>query len=363
MKIRKWQVHQLSIITIMHLFVDFICVSSIMAAVYGKDATTASIIILIYNCLAFLSQPLFGYLVDKLKEKEHYKIALLFSSATLILGWLITTVRGGYAFLFIGAPFLGFGNALFHVIGGKESLTESDKATPGGLFVSAGAIGVGLGTLCFRAMDYWDPIYILYNLAPIIILILSLLHLKVDLSNNNSTVFDPFPEKKTNTTVFVIIVLCLAIAIRSFLGYYPTMSEALSGPLLVFLVSFTAFSGKAIGGIILDLTNPYILIVISTITGILSGFFLQYVPVDYLFILSVNLLMPLTLNMMRRLFPEKEGFAFGLAAAFLIPGYLFASILKQYTSINLSWSVSLATGIMLCLCYYFISRKEKCSAK
>jgi hypothetical protein len=40
--------------------------------------------------------------------------------------------------------------------------------------------------------------------------------------------------------------------------------------------------------------------------------------------------MPLTLHEIRKYYPNQEGFAFGLTAGLLIPGYLFGLYMKEF---------------------------------
>lgn len=351
-------ISQLTVISLLHLFVDFICVSSLMMALIynGLDST---ITFLLYNCVAFLMQPFFGCLIDNLNKQYLRKACLLFSCASLIIGWAIVFIAVEEVIGVTSAVFLGLGNAMFHVVGGKEALTSTNKSTPGGVFVSTGAIGVGLGVLCYSSYQgSYNFVHILHLCSPLILIVLAIINLFVDYSKNNSENYEPFKINKTSIIVLVVIILCLAIGIRSFLGFYTKMSEGLTGPLLIFLLSITAFIGKAIGGIIHDLVGPYILIAVASILGIVSGFFLDIIAFDYLFVLATNLLMPLTLDALRRLFPKKEGFAFGLAAAFLIPGYLIANALKANNYINLSWAITLITGLMLVGSYILIKDKK-----
>ena len=147
---------QLSILSILHFLVDFICVGWVIfwcKTIYEEDINF--FLLFNYCCFAFLSQPFFGNYIDKLlerKNKDISKSVLLISASLILIGFAILSIVNPDAFysrfpvIFIGVAFLGLGNSLFHIIGGKLTLSMSSKATFGGIFVSTGAIGVGLGT-------------------------------------------------------------------------------------------------------------------------------------------------------------------------------------------------------------------------
>lgn len=342
----------LSLLSVMHLIVDLICASTLSFAYFnGIHNSSFMYVFLIYNCVAFLSQPFLGLLMDKLNPGL-LKAMMIFSSIFLIIGAYLTIIFMQFgAWTIVGAIFLGIGNALFHVVGGKEATSMSNKATPGGLFVSTGALGVGLGLMFYQNLGILGIIIII---LPLIYAALCVWHMFFNFENDKIA-YQEF-DKSPRVLIIITIILCLAVGVRSFLGFFATNSENLTGVHLVFLLSVCAFLGKAIGGIILDLAGPYYLIGISTILGVVCGLLLKHTALDYIFVLSVNMLMPLTLDLVRRIFPKKEGFSFGLLAAFLIPGFLLAQILKGKTY-DFSWVLVLLTGIMIISIYLILNKK------
>ena len=155
----KKNVKNLIFLCILHFSVDFVCASSLMF-IYDRSTFPDLLpyVFLIYNCLAFLLQPIFGLLIDRFDGSNNgrmYKAFLLISLGSLLIGWVLSvfsliTVSSIFMML-VSSILLGLSNALFHVVGGKQSLMFSNKATPGGLFVSTGALGIGLASVMFTA--------------------------------------------------------------------------------------------------------------------------------------------------------------------------------------------------------------------
>ena len=347
--------YRIGLLSIMHLITDLVCVGSLMFYISIAKPDNYGYMLLVYNCVAFLLQPLFGFLADKFNKTIQLKILMASSGVLVLLGWGMSLLHIGYA----AAILVGLGNALFHSVGGKQALMQSKKATPGGVFVSLGAIGLGTGVLF---LSVTVPSFIIYFIFPAIVLGFWILHF----FTNWDTEEIQYDKPKTVSIAALavsLVLLCIAVAIRSFLGFFATMSELIDTNIETFLLSVFAFLGKAAGGIILDFAGPYILIAISTLIGVVSAFFLKYVPVDYAFVFSINILMPLTLDMMRKHFINKEGFAFGFTAAFLIPGYLFAMVAKGNAPGILTWIIALVSGIMLIGYCLLIKDKRICFRK
>ena len=368
----------LILVSLLHLFVDFICIG-IVASTYKDIHPThqlhRELVVIIYNCAAFLTQPIFGFFIDKIKDKRFYIPMVLFSGAALIIAAFLAFNGIDHFSLatVLVMLLLGLGNSCFHVVGGKESLTLSKKSTPGGLFVSCGAIGVGLGLLIASPLS---KSYIYSLMVSIPIFALCLLYASSRYKTNQDEedklleeqqkVTTPSENDSLKTTLICLTIVCLAIFMRSFLGSYVNHSIKIDDYAgLIFLLSVSAFLGKALGGIIEDHFGPYILIAISGVLGIVSACSKNIILLDYIFIFSVNLLMPFTLNFVRKLFPNKEAFAFGLAAAFLVPGYYMAQFFKMHDLVYMLVTILLViiTTLMLAACCYLRKTKKQCSEK
>lgn len=369
----------LTILSVLHFFVDFICVSIMFIAckeVFEYEFSPL-ISIILYNCFAFLTQPFFGYLVDKIPEERRekvYKALVAISFAFIYLGILFfyffaRVLKHDVAYEirpYFCAVILGVGNSLFHVVGGKVSLLMSNKATPGGIFVSTGAIGVAAasyyGVSRFLSDNQIEKFFLI-TLIPIIFVLLFVL-----IKFNTAKVKYDEDKKRGSVLLLLVLTLCIAIFIRSFLGSYANICYNHKRWEFIVYLGMVACLGKALGGVILDLLGPYPLIGISTGIAILFSILLidpasGEAAYDYnglAFTFGFNLLMPLTLDWLRKKYPHKEAFAFGLAAALLVPGYYLGNALKGHGLQNVIIPiVCLLTGAMLVFINIYKNKKQK----
>jgi hypothetical protein len=115
-------------------------------------ATTTDMLafFLTYNILAFMTQPLTGWWVDHLYQKQAaLRIATSLLATAIILLIAATLWWGLNSCSKIAvAILLGMGNSMFHVWGGKLTaiLTDSDIRALG-IFVSTGDLGLTIGVL------------------------------------------------------------------------------------------------------------------------------------------------------------------------------------------------------------------------
>ena len=359
---KKNAIH-LIIFCILHFCVDFICAASLVLIadlVAGNEnlASDTPYVFLVYNCLAFLLQPVFGLWIDRFDGANGgrmFKAFLLLSIGTLLIAWavfMLATGKMSATMMFVCAAIFGISNALFHVSAGKQVLMFSNRATPGGLFVSTGALGIGLASVILIAGNASFFIESLFVLIPFIVVPLTLIYFfgKLDLLDGK---YKTYSFSSIRWYAVVALLLCAAIGVRSFLGFYSKMSDGIVNWVAIFLLAVAAFMGKAIGGLLLDLGGPFFTIITSSVVSTVLSVFLKNSYVDYVFILSFNLLMPVTLDAIRRCFPKREGFSFGLAAAFLSPGYLLGNLLKPYgTKEIIIPIVCFITGAMLVVVYW-----------
>jgi MFS transporter, FSR family, fosmidomycin resistance protein len=129
-----------------HMCVD---AASIFAATHTSTAAvainyeSAVRIILIYNLLAFATQPLCGFLTDWLRQPA----AVAALGALLAVAGILLCGAAPTAALFLA----GLGNALYHVGAGSICLSLSGgRAAMPGVFTAPGGFGVILGTFIGR---------------------------------------------------------------------------------------------------------------------------------------------------------------------------------------------------------------------
>ncbi|MBP5352317.1 MAG: hypothetical protein J6Y91_00935, partial [Alphaproteobacteria bacterium] len=183
-----------------------------------------------YNFLAFCLQPLAGWLLDKFKNIrfEHYIVTafllLLIAFAPNLNIWLRVAL-------------VGVGNCLFHVGAGALILTTAaKKMMPLGVFVSGGAVGLALGTT-FAVVEVWR----IFRCLCLAMMVVINIRLPERTSLKTSQVF---PWK-------IIGLLCVCVALRSFMGLAPLTQFEKTLPVLL-TITFGVFAGKFLGGILCD---------------------------------------------------------------------------------------------------------------
>ena len=295
--------------TILHFVVDGICACIIFSKLYNEDYTTCLSIFLIYNFLAFLSQPFVGILIDKFFQP---KLFLFISIVMLSLGYL-------FSFQFVLSSIcLGIGNSFFHVCGGKDVTVKSKNDIISlGVFVSTGAIGLVLGQRCYSEALMIAFFSILFVTA--LVLILS----KEEIG---AIEWNSVKGFKSNKKILFLSLILLVVAIRSFVGKIIVLDFEVSLGIFIGIAVATAL-GKALGGIVAKYLGPRKTILVSMSIAIVClclGNFNPYILC--LGILMFNFSMPITLYYANLISKRKEGFAFGALAAALIPGYLLGMI-------------------------------------
>ncbi len=319
-------------LTLAHACVDAVCAMTVM-----QNKTIVAPMLLFwfvigYDFLAFVTQPFVGLLIDKYRHKKEM---VLLSFILLIIG-LITPLHQWIRILFVG-----LGNSLFHVAAGADVLEKSEnKMWPLGVFVSTGAIGLTIG------VQYPDHFYIRLFFVSLI----GLLFLAIFLTDNKEKL--PFKEIQQKSAVqsinmFIPVGLLFCITIRSFMGFAksPPFTDMVLLPLIL---SAFVFGGKFIGGFLCDKWGIKRVVLFSVPTACL----LYFLGTDNYLIwgtaqLFINISMPITLYLLYRCMPNRPAFSFGLAAAFLTPGFLLA--LYKYPVPDFVFGIIFALNLILLL--------------
>jgi MFS transporter, FSR family, fosmidomycin resistance protein len=313
-----------------HGLVDAACAAALFASVTTNRDYPANMyqLILIYDVIAFSTQPVFGLLVDTIQAP-----AMMAAVGMLLVA---------SAMLMMRAPLLamltaGIGNAVFHVAGGYVSLNLAPgKATLPGIYVAPGALGLTIGVMIGKSGGFvaWTFLLMLVGLAALILAIPKA---------ESAAKSRPLPE---NLRWFetVIVLLLVSVAIRSLVGQSLVLPWKSDTSLLLAL-TLAAVLGKALGGMLADRYGWASVAVGGLVISLpLLAFF---APLPALVIMGTflfNLSMPVTLACLAGMLPGKSGFAFGLTALALIlgalpaflplqaplagqPGFIFAAIL------------------------------------
>lgn len=300
----------------MHFLMDGLCICCMYLLAPGFETGVVVGAVLTYNILAFMSQPLTGILADRL-EQRHWlllmsalllTVAVAMASLTGKVEWMITLV----------AVVLGAGNSLFHVWGGKQTVVKMGNDIRAlGVFVSTGALGLAVG-LVFCS---W---VLLYGLL-LAFVVLAVTYVRWD----DTGVSSWFPSLKTMSSVTIwtfVVLLMLCVCYRSFAGEVFSKGITKSHSLIL-TIGAVAMLGKMAGGWIARWMGilPSVMVILAGVA--LCFLFRNDLWVLLLGIFLMNCTMPITLYLANLLLPKREGLAFGLLAAALIPGYLLATYL------------------------------------
>ena len=317
MRTRYWW-HLVGIGALLHFLVDGLCLCCLYLIAFPFSFPRLTGIFVVYNVLAFLTQPLTGLLADRMRER-HW---MLLAAVVLMLA-AVMTVTFGLPFAGYLAPvLLGIGNSLFHVWGGKQVVLKAGNDMRAlGLFVSTGAFGLAVAMVFFSL-----SLLYLFLLA---LCLLAVAYLKLE--QNDERVGDalqdtPWSSRVRQSRWLLLLVVVAFVMFRSFMGESFT-SAIVKDNMVVLLIGLTAMLGKMAGGWLARRIG--VLLTFAAVLVVVSGCLLcrsseRAVMLTGLF--AVNCTMPVTLYWANGLLKGREGLAFGLLAAALIPGYLLSTL-------------------------------------
>ena len=134
----------------MHFLVDGVCICCLYLLLSPFELPELVGVVLTYNVMAFLTQPLTGIVADRARQPH---LLLLASNALLAAAVLLAVVtvmtsrlHTSSICLYGVAILLGMGNSLFHVWGGRQVAVRTvNDIRLLGVFVSTGAVGLAVG--------------------------------------------------------------------------------------------------------------------------------------------------------------------------------------------------------------------------
>ena len=330
----------------LHFLVDALCLCCLylLASPVGFEGVLG--VFITYNVLAFLTQPLTGAIADRVK---HGHWLLLTAVVLLTLGVLATSLvtlllppstlhpepstLTGWT---LTAILLGMGNSLFHVWGGRLVAVQSGNDMRAlGIFVSTGAFGLAVGMVFYSWLLVYAMLIAICGLA----LCFAVKESQPSTLHLPPSTFHPYPSTlhlSPSTIVFLLLIL-LVVAGRSLLGQQFSASIPQPSSVMLLAIGALAMIGKMAGGwlcrwmgIIKAMAFVVVIVAVCwlfTIGGVWQMENGEWkVATVLLGLFAVNCTMPMTLYLANVLLPKHEGFAFGLLAAALIPGYLLAFI-------------------------------------
>ena len=336
---RKLVIHTLQL-SLLHLLVDGVCACGLML-MSGRTVSDLQAygMIVLYDVLAFATQPLTGHWVDKSGLRPR---ALQLAAVLLASGALVSALPFSPSVLTAtaGAVLLGMGNSLFHVYGGKYvAVASGNDIRAMGVFVSTGAVGLAIG-LGFSSLMLLAAFLLAF-------LALSALHLRD--ASRHRPVPSPLHTESGQVTsapasaatptgsavvpVLYLFCLMLVVAGRACIGEsvpsLRTNIPSVDPPVVMVVVSLIVMVGKAAGGF---LSRRWWVRNVFCASLLLSAAFFMMCPWHAAFVLLtlflINLSMPCTLYLATKSVPGREGWAFGLLAMALLPGYLAGYLTK-----------------------------------
>jgi len=295
---------------IAHFLIDTTCAGVLLSQYNNLININAFVLaLIIYNVLAFGSQPIFGAITDKYKNPVFMAIlgSLIVASSAFMMNNL-----------FLSAIVAGVGNAIFHIGGGVINLRMANgRATIPGLFVAPGAIGIFIGGYLGKN-NIFNP----YLFLVLLLISCILMYFLNEPSEFKKKIF----SCKTSHFYVMASLILFSILMRAFIGkgiYVDWKLNLHYGALLTGCV----FMGKALGGIISDYIGwKKVAIGGLLISAPMLSFFIEN-PVIFCFgVLFFNMTMPVTLIALANIMPNRHGLAFGLTTLSLIIGTLPALI-------------------------------------
>ncbi len=334
------------ILTGLHLTVDGLCACCVFMMVPQLGAHHAFLLFMAYNALAFLTQPFVGLWVDRLHRTQivfKASLALLTGGATIsALTSILPSTSGSPTLPYLACLLFGLGNALFHVFGGKSVTVQTDNDMRHlGIFVSSGAIGLVVG-------ERFATVVGLIVITLCMTLLAALLLMVNPTAQGRGRTYPVrrhgLRHSTTYTSLFLFVLLI--VFIRSFIGRMLPADEG-NATLYAVLLGLLAFLGKSLGGYLGRMLGTWHTL---TVTLLLSGVFFLLSPLHVAYrlamMLTINLTMPLTLYLANRQMPNREGFAFGMLAAMLIPGTMLGTYCNGHPLAILLLSALIATIVI-----------------
>ncbi len=292
---------------LIHLLVDASTISAVetSATFHELRPFWFFYFIVAYDLLAFATQPLLGHLTDRLRV---FRGALLLGLSMVLGGMLLKTSEPIITLLLSG-----IGNALFHLGAGAFVLhVEPGRATPAGVFVGPGAVGVVLAKYLVKndLVLFWP-----FVLALAAALALAWLYRYPVIPR-----VDKPRMLEVDRPLLAALLLLFSVFVRSFVGFAGAY-QCPRSTAIAFGFGFAGFAGKSLGGIVGDrlgwIRAGVGVLLISAPLIAFGG--ANYVMVTIgLFLFQMT--MPITLVAMFVLLPGRPAYAFGLTCLAYIVG-------------------------------------------
>ena len=320
--IMKREISLTGVGAVMHFLVDGLCICCLYLLLPSYGSVGLVKVFLTYNILAFMTQPVTGLWVDRIRNR-HWVLLLSILLLTFAVGmatlhYSLFTILSSL-FIYLLPLLLGFGNSLFHVWGGKQTVAlMGNDLRALGVFVSTGAFGLAVGFVYCS----WTLLYVLL----IALCLLAVFASQDSLEENHSDDSENSDHSEYSLLIiWIAIVLLMAVVMfRSYVGQ-DFSSAIVKTPALILVIGGVAMLGKMAGGWLakgLGIVPSMVIVLLVVLAAMLfreSGLAVLLVG-----IFAINCTMAVTLWLANVVLKGREGLAFGLLAAALIPGWLLA---------------------------------------
>lgn len=265
------------------------------------------LLVLLFNGLAFGSQPLVGLFADRIRRPSLVATAglLLHSLGLLAFHWQPA----------VAVALAGMGSAAFHVGGGALAVYATNgRATGPGIFAAPGVIGVAIGgalAITGQSVSWLFLAFLLVSAAAIWLLPKPTFPYSRQPQNTH-------PDHLFEGHDAVMLLLLLAIALRSVV--WTTFQFLLQGQVEILLILGAAAAlGKVVGGVMGDWIGWRR----WAFSALIAATVLLTWAEDSVVALAVGLALlqsatPIALAATAQLIPGKPAFASGLALGFAI---------------------------------------------
>jgi hypothetical protein len=244
---------------LLHFLVDGLCLCCLFLIAFQFSIPRLAAIFVVYNVLAFLTQPLTGLLADRMRDR-HW---MLLAAVVLLLLSVVMVTFGISLAGYLTPVLLGMGNSLFHVWGGKQVvLKDGNDMRALGLFVSTGVFGLSV------AMVFFSLSLLYFFLLALCLLAVTYLKLEQKDERVGDTLQDtPWSSRVEKSRWLLLLAVVAFVMLRSFMGESFT-SAIVKDNMAVLLVGLTAMLGKMAGGLLarqigILLTLAAVLVVVS----------------------------------------------------------------------------------------------------
>lgn len=299
---------------VMHFLVDSLCICCLYLLLPSYEGVGFVEVFLTYNILAFMTQPLTGLWVDRMRNR-HWALLLSIVLLTLAVGIASFLPSPSYLLPLL----LGFGNSLFHVWGGKQTVAlMGNDIRALGVFVSTGAFGLAVGFVYCS----WALLYVMLITLCLLALFASRDEMVESRSMNSASSGNS--DYSLNVVWLSVALLMAVVMFRSYVGQ--DFSSAIAKtPTLILVIGGVAMLGKMVGGWLAKGFGIIPSMVVVLLVILVAMLFRQSgLAVLLVGIFAINCTMAVTLWLANVVLKGREGLAFGLLAAALIPGWLLA---------------------------------------